>query len=1050
MRKALIVSVHRPSHLPHLPDAADGLVDQLVAALGPRGPGAFDAGEILYLEDRRGGPGPDLDPGDVDHRRSRDSIRHEALEEQIRTWFAQVTQDDVAVFYFSGHGFEREGRLFLAAHDALGGSTDGWIDLTPLLPAPGAGGRFLVVLDCCHAGGVLSALSAPASAAAPRDRAMDEHSVAVPDKTCFAFLGAAPIFSRAPADSVLTPALIAALHGPRRSPFQLAADVADGVPRAFAGGRWTVESRVTLNPNSQSPVLDAYRASVLDTVRILRAPWEDPRTTLGDADVKRLIVQLSVRPNASRGDDDAPTDGHPRGLRELVDLDLTTNPWATGRWFVQGGPGAGKTTMLRRLARELATDADTRWIPVWAPLTSVARLPPKSSLFEWVTTSFADTTVGASDLLETAALEGRVVLLCDSLDELSTEARQAAERRLKNWSKHWPGPIIVAGRHHGVSLDAPFIPVIVQPLGPSQQLELIAARLEHGGRADRLADARSFLDAQRGRLGDLAGNPFYLTLIALLFASGDEPDETPARTYLKVVRRLLEGAHRRGAGREDAELAVRRVRDAVDALAHISLRMTESAADEETADEAHIDELTTWLDHGPFSADPLAFFEHVERQAGFIVRAFDRRDHWRFLHRAFREVLCAQALVDQLDGDADALAARAATLTSEEHLALWANPWALAAGLLADANPLLQRLLEANKALAVDALLNAHAVSRETFVAFLVRPPPSSGYEELEARRRVYLAAADKLPDAGTALTLVAALVARRLEPDERWFLDELCDTVKARWPRVDVEAARRSIYADLAEAPADLIPWSEVIPAGRFWMGSPEGVGADDEHPRHLVTLTRSYQLGTTPVTNRQWRAFDPEHEPYAWARVPEAELADHPVVEVSWCAAQAYCRWLSHSWGFEVRLPTEAEWERACRGPNGEDEANHDRWWFGDDEAELAEHAWYDKNSGNRTHAVGTTPAGAGPWGLLDMHGNVDEWCGDWGSNDYDARAEAFSDNVDPTGHSGGDWRVLRGGSHWSFAIWCRSAYRSHWPLAFRLQFVGFRVLLPAAPGT
>jgi len=136
------------------------------------------------------------------------------------------------------------------------------------------------------------------------------------------------------------------------------------------------------------------------------------------------------------------------------------------------------------------------------------------------------------------------------------------------------------------------------------------------------------------------------------------------------------------------------------------------------------------------------------------------------------------------------------------------------------------------------------------------------------------------------------------------------------------------------------------------------------------------------------------------------------------------AFCRKIG------ARLPTEAEWEYACRA--GTTTSYHS----GDSESDLARSGWYTGNSGSQTHPVGQKTANA--WGLHDMHGNVWEWCADW-KGDYPSGAV-----TDPTGPSSGSGRVLRGGS-WSYdALSCRSALRSNLHPAFRFYNVGFRVVM------
>jgi formylglycine-generating enzyme required for sulfatase activity len=153
-----------------------------------------------------------------------------------------------------------------------------------------------------------------------------------------------------------------------------------------------------------------------------------------------------------------------------------------------------------------------------------------------------------------------------------------------------------------------------------------------------------------------------------------------------------------------------------------------------------------------------------------------------------------------------------------------------------------------------------------------------------------------------------------------------------------------------------------------------------------------------------------------------------------VSWDDAVEFCRKLSalpaeKAAGYVYRLPTEAEWEYACRA------GTRTKYSFGDDESELGDYAWHASNSGNTTHPVGGKKPN--PCGLYDMHGNVWEWCQDW-HGDYPSGAV-----TDPTGPSSGSYRVLRGGSWNYFSEDCRSAYRYWYTPDYRGLNLGFRVL-------
>jgi formylglycine-generating enzyme required for sulfatase activity len=154
-----------------------------------------------------------------------------------------------------------------------------------------------------------------------------------------------------------------------------------------------------------------------------------------------------------------------------------------------------------------------------------------------------------------------------------------------------------------------------------------------------------------------------------------------------------------------------------------------------------------------------------------------------------------------------------------------------------------------------------------------------------------------------------------------------------------------------------------------------------------------------------------------------------DHPVVNVTWNDAVAFCEWLSRKEGKTYRLPTEAEWEYACRA------GSTTKWCFGDTESQLGDYAWFRSNSENVTHPVGGKRPNA--WGLQDMHGNVWEWCADWYENDY----YGSSPPDDPNGPSSGTYRVLRRGSWGDNARYARSSGRDRSHPDDRDLNLGFR---------
>jgi formylglycine-generating enzyme required for sulfatase activity len=280
-------------------------------------------------------------------------------------------------------------------------------------------------------------------------------------------------------------------------------------------------------------------------------------------------------------------------------------------------------------------------------------------------------------------------------------------------------------------------------------------------------------------------------------------------------------------------------------------------------------------------------------------------------------------------------------------------------------------------------------------------------------------------------------------------------------------------------------------VPAGKFWMGSspeeiawtinlklpwPPAAFVAAEGPRHEVDITRPFFLGAHEVTVGQFRAFvkatgyrtEAEkgggahlHLPNgSWQMQPQGnwmapgfeQTDEHPVLCVSWNDAMAFCAWLSKNEGRQVSLPTEAQWEHACRA------GTTTRYSTGDDDESLKGAAniadascklklpktdwarfavsWDDRYP--FTAPVGRfRPNG---FGLFDMHGNAWEWCADW----YDANYYKHGPAQDPPGPGAGDSRVIRGGAWAGPPSLCRSAFRHPAPPSFRSNFIGFRVVL------
>lgn len=240
------------------------------------------------------------------------------------------------------------------------------------------------------------------------------------------------------------------------------------------------------------------------------------------------------------------------------------------------------------------------------------------------------------------------------------------------------------------------------------------------------------------------------------------------------------------------------------------------------------------------------------------------------------------------------------------------------------------------------------------------------------------------------------------------------------------------SFTTDLNGIPLEMI----LVPAGVFWMGSTEAEVQKaldaaqkkvssarwswyaGEIPRHEVRIS-SFYLGKFTITQEQWRAV-------MGAKITPRFTGDNlPMEYMSWRDIQKFCKTMLALTGKNFRLPTEAEWEYACRAGTTGDYAGN-----------LEEMGWHDDNSGQQIQPVGQLKPNA--FGLYDMHGNVWEWCEDW-YGDY-----PDTEQIDPRGPETGKMRVLRGGSYYGHHISCRSANRGRNQPGVCNSLNGFRLAL------
>lgn len=221
------------------------------------------------------------------------------------------------------------------------------------------------------------------------------------------------------------------------------------------------------------------------------------------------------------------------------------------------------------------------------------------------------------------------------------------------------------------------------------------------------------------------------------------------------------------------------------------------------------------------------------------------------------------------------------------------------------------------------------------------------------------------------------------------------------------------------------------LVPAGSFTMGSDEYTGDGDESPVHTVRISQPFYLGRHEVTQAQWTQLMKTNP----SKFHGPTL---PVESISWNDCQKFLAAFAQQTGRKISLPTEAQWEYACRA------GTSTPWSFSAKADGAPDYAWMAENATGTTHPVGQKKPNA--WGLYDMHGNVWEWCADW----YAKHAYADAAKVDPAGPNAGESRVLRGGAWSDQPDGFRSAIRNCNGPDGANHGIGFRCALPVdTPG-
>lgn len=715
---------------------------------------------------------------------------------------------------------------------------------------------------------------------------------------------------------------------------------------------------------------------------------------------------------------------------------------------ILGDPGSGKTTHLRRLllwlirigpeSLELAPGA----VPVFLPLRDVENAEDgllgllekelSGPAFAGLPRNFA------RRLLD----RGNVLFLLDGLDEIpGQEGRAAASRFIETaLERHPTCRFVVTCRYAGYSRDVrlsnDFLELHLRPLGTSQAEQFIhnwfrivetslpgdrrlaeeRAREQSQALVQRLAEP----DFRARRVFELTRNPLLLTAICLVHRDRGRLPHRRCELYDECVNVLLE--RWREAKKLDVSVGARNARRILQPVAHwLHSQVGRTRATGRELAPVIAPSLAA-SDHG--DKDPYHFLETIRDESGLLTGWSN--DTYGFMHLGFQEYLTAREIRDRAFED---------PLVLEELAAKFGESWWREVGLLVLAfedpplfEPYMRALVRqpafARHADQLDECLDdACRIVPDPFVELLLQgsPEPRGVFGQMKR-----LIQRDTPPDTELwSRQLVALRLLQRYAPQALEAIEPRLRQHPCREIREQIGAGAGAPTERSERAGYELVS----VPGGTFQMGSPvDEVGhTEEEGPQHEVTVA-AFRIGRYPVTNEQYERFLAENPhveaPRYWGD-RQYNQPHQPVVGVSWHDAKAFADWAG------MQLPTEAQWEYACRA------GTTTRFHAGDAEELLAGIGWYAANSTFKLHAVGQLAPN--DIGLYDMHGNVDEWCRD-GARAYLAGAEQ-----DPVGPLHRDSAAIRGGGWINNPLHCRSASRRTARKTLRNLNLGFRLVAP-----
>jgi formylglycine-generating enzyme required for sulfatase activity len=670
------------------------------------------------------------------------------------------------------------------------------------------------------------------------------------------------------------------------------------------------------------------------------------------------------------------------------------------RVVIVGDPGSGKTTFLRRLAFEACSATGTLAVaapgfPVFIRIGELedhiancqgrkeAGVPATAESADWLAHFLAAQRWDLDfDYFDRKMHEEQTLVLLDGLDEApDTRRRERMARLFENAIQRYRecGFVVTTrpGAYQGLATLAGFDQVKIDDLDDEAVRTFLrhwSAALYPGDAAGSEKHYQALLEAVTARpaIRRMARNPVMLTALAVVHWNDRRLPEQRSELYESILGWLTKARENEGRQRAERCLIL---------LGHLALGMqNESKGRVSHVGRRRAAELIAPQFRDVPAPKRLAaaehFLEQEEVDSGIILSRGAMLEYW---HLTFQEHLAARAMAGLTDAGQQKLLFEQGNLYKPE----WRESVLLFAGLLASKqgpeklDGLFAAMLERQGAKLADRARCAGLMG-----AMLADVQPS-GYELQDKRY-------------GQLLEKVMAI-----------FDPERCESVPLKTRIEAAEALGQAGDPRLREN-----TWVR-IPTGTFVMG--EG---DDAHEVELS----EYEIGKYPVTVEEYEKYveDGGPEPEEWDK--QVLYPNRPVVGVSWEDAVAYCKWA------KVRLPTEAEWERAARGTEGRPYPWGGSWLD-------PTRANYDASETSAPTPVGIFPKGATPDGIQDMAGNVWEWVADWYAEQYP------KEKCDPNGPKTGTERVVRGASWSDFPEFLLASVRVRYVPVYRLNYIGFR---------